>query len=151
MDEAKPKGLLQALTEAGLTPEQFEEIKQAVYGAELRTSGGVVPPPVSGEPAPDVLMQPGETILTRPQAKWLQEFAATIRQIGPVLRSGSGWRSRKLWVTLVTLAGMLAQLPMQEILPPVSQALICALAALYVIVQGILDALAKSRAVEPPA
>lgn len=151
MDEAKKDGLLQALKGAGLTPEQLEELKCVIFGTKLRTFGGVVPPPAPGEPAPEVLLQPGETVLPRPQAERLHEFAATISKFGTELRSSSGWRSRKLWVTLVTLAGMLVQLPMQEILPPVSQVLICALAGLYITVQGILDAPAKPRHLEPTA
>lgn len=151
MDEAKKDMLLQALKGAGLTPEQLEELKCVIFGTKLRTFGGTVPPPVPGEPAPDVLMQPGEAISPRPQAEIIKSYAAMAGKISTELRSGSGWRSRKLWVTLVTLAGMLVQLPMQEILPPVSQILICALAGLYIAVQGILDAPAKPKPLESAA
>ena len=151
--------VLSALEGAQLTPAQLEEIRGLVLGTVLRTfggdaAGGVVPGPAPGEPAPEVLMQPHETVLLQPQAARLQEFAAKIgqiSQIGPELRSGSGWRSRKVWVTLVTLAGMMAQLPMDTMLPLATQIIIAAIAALYITVQGILDALAKPLPLEPAA
>jgi hypothetical protein len=149
MNEAKKVALVGMLqNQIGLSSADVGEILDLVVG---KASGGVVPPQAPGELAPDVLMQPGEAVMPRPQAERLQEFATTISQFSTELRSGSGWRSRKLWVTLVTLAGMLVQLPMQEILPPVSQILICALAGLYIAVQGILDAPAKPRPLEPAA
>jgi hypothetical protein len=149
--------VLNALEGAQLTRAELEEIRGLVLGTELRTfgggmsAGGVVPGPVPGEPAPEVLMQPQTTVLPQPQAARLQEFAAKIGQISPELRSGSGWRSRKLWVALVTLAGMMAQLPMDMALPPTTELIIGGIAGLYIIVQGSLDALVKSRSVEPAA
>ena len=46
---------------------------------------------------------------------------------------------------------MMAQLPMETVLPPETQIIIGAIAAIYIIVQGILDALAKPRPLEPAA
>lgn len=152
MNEANKVALVGVLqNQLGLGAEDVREILAAVAAKVGGAGGGIVPPTEPGEPAPEVLMQPQTTVLPQPQAARLQEFAATISRIGPELRSGSGWRSRKLWVTLITLAGMMAQLPMDMCLPPETQLIIGGVAALYVAVQGTLDAVAKSRTSEPVA
>lgn len=152
MNEAKKVALVGMLqNQIGLGADDVREILAAVAARVGGAAGGIVPPADPGEPAPEVLMQPQTTVLPQPQAARLQEIAATISQIGPELRSGSGWRSRKLWVTLITLAGMMAQLPMETVLPPETQLIIGGVAALYVAVQGTLDAVAKSRTSEPAA
>lgn len=149
MNEAKKAALIGVLQDQiGLSSEDVGKILALVA---CKLGGDVVPGPAPGEPAPEVLMQPQTTVLPQPQAARLQEFAATISRIGPELRSGSGWRSRKLWVALVTLAGMMAQLPMDMALPPTTELIIGGIAGLYIIVQGSLDALVKSRAGEPAA
>ena len=156
MNEAKRVALVGMLqNQIGLGADDVVEILAAV--AAKAGGASPAPPPADEIPAvlattgEKVLIQPGEDTIPRLQADRLHEFAATISQIGPELRSGSGWRSRKLWVTLITLAGMMAQLPMGTVLPPETQLIIGGLAALYVAVQGTLDAVAKSRAVEPAA
>lgn len=159
MNEAKRVALAGMLqNQIGLPSDVVGEILALVAGKVVSAAGGVVSPPspdeVPGELAATgekVLVQPGEAFLSRPQVERLQKYAATIGQIGAELRSGSGWRSRKLWVTVGTLGGLLAQLPMEAVLPPETQIIIGGIAAIYIIVQGILDALSKSRPLEPAA
>lgn len=156
MNEAKTVALIGVLqNQIGLGADDVREILAAVAA---KAGGATAAPPQADEiPAvlattgEKVLIQPGDDAIPQAQAARLHEFAATISQIGPELRNGSGWRSRKLWVTLITLAGMMAQLPMEAVLPPETQLIIGGIAALYVAVQGTLDAVAKSRAVEPAA
>lgn len=140
MNEAKKAALIGVLQDQiGLSSEDVGKILALVA---CKLGGDVVPGPAPGEPAPEVLMQPQTAVLPQPQAARLQEFAAKIGQISPELRSGSGWRSRKLWVALGTLAGMMAQLPAGVSLPLSTQIIIGVIAAIYIIVQGILDVLA---------
>jgi len=151
MNEAKKAALVGMLQDQiGLSSEDVGKILALVA---CKLGGDVVPGLAPGEPAPEVLMQPQTTVLPRPQAERLQEYAAAIGQISAELRSGSGWRSRKLWVALTTIAGMMAQLPMQTVLPPLTQAAICAVAVVYIIVQGHIDhsSESKSTPLEPAA
>lgn len=156
MNEAKKTALVGMLQyQIGLGEDDANEILKLV-AAKANVATAAPPPPdeVPGELAAtgeEVLVQPGETVLPRPQVERLQEYAATIGQIGAELRSGSGWRSRKLWVALATICGMMAQLPMEAVLPPETQVIIGGIAAIYIIVQGILDALSKSRPLESAA
>lgn len=156
MNEAKKVALVGMLqNQIGLGADDVREILATVTAKA--TAAPLSPPPadqIPGELAgtgEKVLVQPGEALLVQPQAARLQEFAAKIGQLGPELRSGSGWRSRKLWVALVTLAGMMAQLPMDTALPSTTQLVIGGIAAIYITTQGILDAQAKPRPLEPAA
>jgi hypothetical protein len=156
MNEAKKVALVGVLqNEIGLGADDVREILAAVAAKAVGATAAPTPadeiPAVLATTGERVLIQPGDDVTPRPQAARLHEFAATISKLGPELRGGSGWRSRKLWVALTTLAGMMAQLPAGVVLPPVTQLIIGGVAAIYITTQGCLDAQTKPRPVEPAA
>lgn len=143
MDEAKRVALVGVLqNRIGLPPDDVLEVLAQVE-RKAGTSGGVVPPAAPGEPAPRVLMQPGEAVLPTAQAQALEK-ASTIS--APIETRGErGWGSPNLWVSLATLAGMLAQVPLEKRLSAHELIAVACVAVAYIVMQGLVD-IAKVRA-----
>ncbi len=143
MDEAKRVALVGVLqNRIGLSPDDVLEVLSQVE-RKAGVSGGVVPPVAPGEPAPRVLMQPGEAVLPTAQAQALEK-AFTIS--APVETRGErGWKSPNLWVSLATLAGMLVQVPLEKRLSAQELLAFAIVAVAYIVMQGLVD-IAKVRA-----
>lgn len=125
--ESDPKAVIEI--PAGLTPEQAHAIINAVCGA---LPPGTVPGQLSDSTAPP---QVGERI-----GNALADVAASVP-----LSAESGWKSRKLWVALATLAGMLVQVPLEKRLTPQELIAVACVAVAYIVMQGLVD-IAKVRA-----
>lgn len=140
MEEPKKETVGAPADAAHLTPE--------FVAAVIRAITGELSPPAADE-IPGVLATTGEKVLVSAKPDGPSEISKFAT--GLLVTTPNRLKSRKLWVTVGTLGGLLAQLPMGQALPPLSQALICGLAAVYVIVQGILDALAEPKPLESAA
>jgi len=124
----------------GLTRAEVEAIVARFMG--LR--GGVIQPAPSGTPGPELLVQP-ECIVNKYQAKLFDDTAKTLSP-----SAESGWKSRKVWVAIVTLVGMLAQIPLDKRLSPQELIAVACVAVAYISWQACVD-IAKVRAREPRA
>lgn len=129
-----------------LTPDVLRTVAEAIamamanpQPAQLSTQ-----PPVADEaPAtkPDNPIESAQPVAAQVAAE-LGNIVAPVA--APLLaRAESRLASRKLWVTIGTLAGLLAQHPAGLDLPPAAQVAIAALAAVYVAAQAIVDGARK--------
>lgn len=142
MEDMKKETLSRAASQmGGLTHAEVEEIVTRIMGMK----GGVVPPAPPGTPGPEVLIHPGERIVNKDQLKLLDDMAATLPP-----SAESGWKSRKVWVAIVTLVGMLAQIPLDKRLSPQELIAVACVAVAYISWQACVD-IAKVRAREPRA
>jgi hypothetical protein len=132
--------------QVGLSPADAQEVMALVEG-KVGLSGGVVPPAAPGESAPRVLVQPGEGLLSAAQAQALEKAFAVSSSVE--LQGESGWKSRKLWVAVATLVGMLVQVPLENRLSAQELIAVACVAVAYISWQAMVD-IAKVRAKGEP-
>ena len=113
---SEPKATLEI--PSGLTAEQAHAIINAVLGA--------LPP----ETPPEPIGEAGPELVGGRTGK---------------VSEGRSWKSRKLWVALVSLVGMVAQLPLEKRLSPQELVAVACVAVAYLVMQGLVD-IAKVRA-----
>lgn len=113
----------------GLTDEQAHAVANAIFGV---LKPGKIPGQLAETTAPP---QAGERI---------GEALADVVSSVP-LTAESGWKSRKLWVAVVTLVGMLGQIPLDQRLSPQDLIAVACVAVAYISWQALVD-IAKVRA-----
>lgn len=125
-----------------LTPELLRTVAEAIASG-MANPQSTQPPVVDEAPAtkPDNPIVSAQPVAAQVAAE-LGNIVAPVA--APLLaRAESRLASRKLWVTIGTLAGLLAQHPAGLDLPPAAQVAIAALAAVYVAAQAIVDGARK--------
>lgn len=114
---------------AGLMTPQFMAVVAEAIAAALAKSPSVEAGPAETAAPASLPTQIGDIA-----GKALAPLAAPI-----LIRATNRLASRKLWVTVGTVATLVAQNPIGLNLPPVAQVAIAGLAAIYVAAQAIVD------------